>query len=182
MFVHLNDTQLDALDQVTAGDDPLVEALHFNRQQRSPHTWAIEAPYVGWDLVRRELFDRCYTSTGAVVRRQSRSYLTLMRRVVQAMNAVDRHPALRGAGLPGHGPAAMYPAWRRDEVDQFGRLWSPLPIVGNEFVLLAPQRDQVSGIAVTLWAPDAEGLARDWHLADETVHLRLFRQTSARAW
>mgnify|MGYP000611959202 CR=1 FL=1 len=182
MFVRLSDRHVELLDRQFHQDEVLEFELNRARHQVSAHIFEIEAPYVAWDLVRRDVFDLCYTQTGAVRKRQSQSYGTLLRRVVQAMNAVDRHPALRGVALPGHGPAAMYPAWRRDIGDQFGRIWSALPIIGNEFALLAPQRHEVGGVAVTLWAPDAEGLGRDWYLADEAVHLRLFRGVSARPW
>lgn len=179
MRVVLTLLQIKAIEQACATDTVLLEELSLERERVTERQVGVTAPYVAWDLVRRAMVEAVYSPAGGIRKLTRSPSLTATRRVVAALNAADRHPALRGAAVAGGKPAALYPAWRiPDGPDQYRRIYSPMPILGAEFVVLVPQGAEVGGMGVTVWRPDDLGISKGIRFAEERVHLALFRDES----
>lgn len=176
MWVKLSDRGYQLVTNfVEKWDQLTAEELRFTTQHPSVNVWYVEAPYVAWETARRVLMDVIYTPAGGRRRTVPSALSGANRAIVGALNGMDRHPAMQGAGMATHEQQPWLPVWRLPEPDQFGRIFTPLPIIGAQFLVLVPDRHEVGGIPVTLWSEDTAGLTNGLRLANEQLHLSLLR-------
>jgi hypothetical protein len=132
----------------------------------------VEAPYVAWKHVHGLLYRRTFTRRGGI---QSQTMFTTLKRVTKELNYIETHPALMGLAMFEWQPD-IFPVWKMD-TDHLGRIYSPAPLPGHQFVILAPIWERPEGEPrLTRWLerPSAPG----W-LCVEDTHLRLMRRPSA---
>lgn len=176
MWVTLRLDQMERVQRVVrAWDAQIADAIIEVSVQHTSKQRRYEAPYVAWDVARKLMTEEVFNARGAKRKRTPQSTMTALRRITAGCNTMDRHPAMKGAGMATGLPQPVLPVWRLPERYQFERLYRPLPILGQPFVLLVPDRTQVSGITVTVWEPDRLGLAAGLRLANEQLHLSLLR-------
>lgn len=176
MWVRLTDRQLwHVYRAMDAWDADIAAELRVNVLHPTTNRYQVEAPYVAWDTVRRVMMNNVYSPGGGKRKSIPSAMATAVRAVTAGQNALTRHPAMKGAGLATHDQQPWFPVWRLPEPDQFQRIFTPMPVLGLEFVVLVPQREKVSGIPVTLWRPDATGTTDGLRLASEQLHLSLLR-------
>lgn len=131
----------------------------------------VEAPYVAWLQLRDILLGQLHKPSGARVRSVPRSQGKATQKIVAAINAADRHPALRDVAMASL-EADSFPVWELAKPDERGRVWSMYPTPGAHFAVLVPHWDWSSGL--TYWRPNIWAVDRPANpLYDERTHLQL---------
>lgn len=126
-------------------------------------------PAVAWRLVDSILFDHCFDARGFRTRDVRNVDLNAMKAVRRALNARESHPALYGVGAVGQ-VAELIPAWKFLAPDDDGRIYSPYPVMGSQFTILAPEMSEVGGRQITVWVRAERAWERP--LLDEREHWR----------
>ena len=175
MIVRLTRRQherLGALVKELVGDprrrDAVLEWMMRDVSESSGRRIDIAMPAVAWKIVWEMLFDHCFDSRGMRVGGIRSTDLNAMKSVRASLNVREAHPALSGVGAIGL-VSEVVPAWRLADV-RGGFRYSPYPVLGQPFVVLAPELRQVRYQRVTQWV----GAKRspDRPLLDEREHWR----------
>ena len=134
----------------------------------SAHRVDVAMPAVAWKRVWDLLFDHCYDHRGMRTKGVKTTDLNAMKSIRRSLNAREVHPALSRTAAIGM-VGELVPAWRFDE-PQHGMLYSPYPVVGAPFVILAPETREMKLQRVTQWV-EATRLPQR-RLLDPAEHLR----------
>jgi hypothetical protein len=150
MWVCLTPSQSEFVYQ-TIGDS----RRHWIMEERiaSKRSTFLRSPAVAWENIARVFGEQAYDTTvriGPPTARQ-RSAL-VVRRIARALNAAAMHPALRNWALPGWSPE-VFAVWSI-EADEFGRVWSMVPVGDVEMQILYPRLEGRSGATITVWRTD----------------------------
>lgn len=179
MIVRLTARRLDAVHR-TAGADPDMAAALHTIPDVGTQRQLVEAPYAAWLWIREQMIDEIYTRRGT--RRQGIpvSVVGALKDVAKAVGFIDRHPALRGAGVLGH-HGLVLPVWKTRR-DHAGRVYSPYPLLDHEFVYLKPVWHDGAGASRTTTWSHAGMAPAGTRLGDEMFHQRLRREPVAGLW
>lgn len=166
MEVSLTPGALQSVERLTASHAGLVEALGVERWKVKTQT-VIRAPYVAWRLTLALLINEAFRRDGKR-RDVPRPTGTAIKRIARELNAVDRHPAMRGLAVIGW-QAITFPVW-------WGAAgYFPAPMPSLQFVVLKPEWTIENGKKITTWSP-TEGVAPEGdRLLMEETHLSVVR-------
>ena len=128
----------------------------------------VAMPAIAWKRVWDVLFDHVFDNRGMRSRGVKVSEMNAIKAVRRGLNVREVHPALSGAGAIGF-VAELVPAWRYLEPEG-GFTYSPYPLAGLPFVILAPESRRVQHQKVTAWVPMSA--VPDRPLLIEAEHLR----------
>lgn len=132
------------------------------------NTVDIDAAAVAWKHVQGLLYKSTFGPRGGVKRQND---FVALRRITRELNYLESHPAMHGLAMLEWQPD-IFPVWKQ-EPDEQGRIYTPYPRPGHQFVILAPEWEKVPGEPrTTRWLERKSAPGR---LGDEAVHLRLQR-------
>lgn len=129
------------------------------------HRTLVQAPYIAWARVQRDLANRTFGPRGGKRTSYSKEF-TALAAITKELNFYDTHPAFKGRGMLGW-QAAWFPAWATEDGG-----WTPYPTDG-EFRVLCPDWTRANGNKITLWVPRERGPLPEHRLAQEATHVRL---------
>ncbi len=177
MIVRLTTGRENAVRLAVMEDPDVLAAITHDRHENGARV-DVYAPYAAWLAAREALMDRAFTNRGYRAKGVPSTVQAAIRDVSQAIGFIDRHPALRGSGTLGHHPLVLH-VWRLPQADSLGRVFTPYPIPGGEFVALKPTWHSGAGRArTTTWGPDGISPGHD-RLAEEMVHQSIWRERLA---
>lgn len=128
----------------------------------------IDAAAVAWRHVQEHLYRSTFGPRGGIKRQGD---FVALRRITRELNYLESHPAMFGLAMLEWQPDVM-PAWKQ-EPDDMGRIYTPYPRPGHQFVILAPEWEKRRGEPrTTRWLERKSAPGR---LGDEAIHLRLQR-------
>jgi hypothetical protein len=136
----------------------------------SKHRVDVVMPAVAWRIVESIMFDHCFDERGFRAKERVRNVdINALKTIRRALNARENHPALFRRGAIGLIPE-LVPAWKFPAPDASGRAYSPYPVIGMPFVVLAPESRTVATKQSTLWVESPR--RREFPLLDECEHMR----------
>jgi hypothetical protein len=115
----------------------------------SSHRVDVAMPAIAWKRVWGVLFDHCFDHRGMRSKGVRVTDHNAMKAVRRSLNVRESHPALSGVAAIGV-ISELIPAWRL-EPPQGGYRYSPYPVAGQPFVVLAPTARQIRRQRVTQW-------------------------------
>jgi hypothetical protein len=117
----------------------------------SKHRVDTVMPAAAWRMVEDIMFSHCFNERGFRARdRVKTTDLNALKAIRRALNARECHPALFQRGAIGY-INELVPAWRFPGPDASGKCYSPYPVPGMNFVVLAPETRVVELRTSTLW-------------------------------
>lgn len=135
----------------------------------SKHRVDTAMPAIGWRMVEELMFNHCFDERGFRAKERVRTTdLNALKQIRRTLNARESHPALQQRGAIGL-IAEMIPAWRFPAPDASGKCFSPYPVCGMPFVILAPESRTVQLKQTTIWVP--ANRPRELPMLDEQTHL-----------
>ena len=134
----------------------------------SKHRVDTVMPAIAWRLVEEAMFDHCFNEKGFRSKDVKTTDLNALKAIRRALNVRENHPALSRRGAIGY-IAELIPSWKFPADDASGKWYSPYPVPGMEFVVLAPETRVVNLQTTTLWT-EASRLP-DRALLDPAQHL-----------
>lgn len=155
-------------------DEAMTAALQAQIKPRRDHL-LVRAPYVAWWNCLGALQAATFGPWGGAKRERRHSSMYAITTLATAINAMDNHPALRGAGVVGHLQQHVLPVWQLTERDSRDRSFSPMPVPGASFVVLRPKWAKVGRTDVTVWTGAGLVAYGEDPLAEERLHLSLVR-------
>ena len=172
MWVRLTERRLEAIE--CRVPEFLWDELTVERVQIAKTVADVRAPAIAWKLISEILLRDIYNRAGQRRTALPRFMTHATQVIVRALNANERHPALRGVGMVGY-QAEAFPVWRQP-VDDRERLFTIFPAAG-EFLVLKPIWQTVNGQRTTVWGPGGSSPGED-RLAEEGTHLRISRNAA----
>lgn len=180
MLVILTKGQRQMMGYRTISEPSLHHELHLSMTDLTKTKVQMCAPYIAWKHARDMLIEHNFGPRGGKLKTVTYRSMNALRAITIATNTIERHPALRKAGVLGVTNSATIPAWELPAPDVADRHYSPYPILGAPFVILTPVPQQAhDGTRITIWEArqalpthGATGLER---MTQESVHLALLR-------
>jgi hypothetical protein len=134
-------------------------AMQDNRSRATRTQSDIDLPAICWFQIAHILKERAFGPLGGRRAEVAPSLYIALRRIQDALNILEAHPALRGHGVIGF-DGTLIPAWRLTL-----STYTPYPGDG-EFVILTPRHFEERGRRFTRWF---SGRAVE---GEELLHLR----------
>lgn len=143
----------------------------FNRDvsDASRHRIDVAMPAVAWRLVEEILFDACFDQRGFKNKDVKTTWMNSVKTVRAAINVRENHPAFTGTAAIGV-ISEMIPVWSLMAPNSRKHVWSPYPVNGGRFTVLAPTLISVRGAKATKWVASDNSVGRRW-LLEESSHL-----------
>lgn len=175
MIVRLTFRQVGRVHELTTGriearyDDAFQEWWAREMFTASKHRVDMSMPAAAWKLVESVMFDHCFNERGFRSKDVRNTDLNALKSIRRALNARENHPALSKRGAIGL-ISEIIPAWKLLSAGPSGRWYSPYPVRGMGFTILAPESTVVRTKQTTLWveADPGDRLA----LLDQAEHWR----------
>jgi len=170
-LTHRQRARVFALTVEALASDPRLGSFiiwyDFDYSIASKHRVDTVMPAIVWRLVEDKMFDHCFNERGFRAKDVKTTDLNALKAIRRALNARENHPALSRRGAIGY-IAELIPAWKFPSADASGRWYSPYPVPGMEYVVLAPETRVVNLQTTTLWTeatrlPDRALLDPDQH-------------------
>ena len=138
----------------------------------SKHRVDTVMPAIAWKIVEEIMFLHCFDLRGFVARDRAKSSdLTAIKTIRRALNARENHPALSRRGAIGQ-ISELLPVWTIDpDTDSY---YTPYPITGGRFAILAPEIRTVDLKTTTLWV-EVAGRVPQLRILDRHEHERFLR-------
>lgn len=160
MIVRFTNTQWGYLLKLSWSDE-IRDCLENAQPDKTPNGVWVRAPYICWAIMRQQLMERTFTPRGGRHPEHPKTLFVCLQIIQTAINAWDRHPAMRDKGVSGK-VWQLLPAWVLPD----GRRL-PRPCNGD-FVVLEPVH--IRGGVFTEWRT-REPSPGDDRLCHEQAHL-----------
>lgn len=149
----------------------LKEWWYADVSSAAKHRVDVAMPALGWKRVADVMFDHCFDNRGMRSKGVRTTDLNAMKAIRRALNVRETHPALHGIGAIGM-IGELVPAWTMTQGQDGKPHYSPYPLVGENFVVLAPESHSVRNQTVTTWVPSKRSPER--RLLNPDEHWRFF--------
>lgn len=169
MWVRLTQRRLEAIESHVPAS--LWDELCVEQREISRTVIDVRAPAIAWEFVKQILLDDVYNRLGQRRVALPRFMAQTAQVVTQALNAAERHPALRQVGMVGF-QAEAFPVWTQP-LDARERVFTIFPAAGN-FQVLKPVWSIINGQRTTTWNVNGNSPDGD-RLGEESTHLNVLR-------